>query len=85
MTAGSFPPCLRQTSSTYTRYAVVGLPSAGQKSHRRGGIFSALPASDLLGVHPVRRRQLAIGKTKNLAAVAGYISALPSSDPVRRR
>ena len=31
MTAGYFPPCLRQTSSTYTRYAVVGLPSAGQK------------------------------------------------------
>ena len=31
MTAGYFPPCHRQTSSTYTRYAVVGLPSAGQK------------------------------------------------------
>ena len=31
MTAASFPPCHRQTSSTYTRYAIVGLPSAGQK------------------------------------------------------
>ena len=31
LTAGSFPPCHRQPSSTYTRYAVVGLPSAGRK------------------------------------------------------
>ena len=31
MTAGSFPPCHRQASSTYTRYAVVSLPSAGRK------------------------------------------------------
>ena len=49
------------------------------------GYISALPSSSLLGVYLIRRRQLAIGGTKNLAAVAGYISALLSSDPVRRR
>ena len=38
-----------------------------------------MPASSLLDVYLIRRRQLAIGRTKNLAAVAGYISALPSS------
>ena len=28
---GYFPPCLRQPASTYTRYAIGGLPSAGRK------------------------------------------------------
>ena len=37
-----FAPCHRQTSSTYTRYAVVGLPSAGRKIHRfADGVGSA--------------------------------------------
>jgi len=44
------------------------------------GYISALPSSSLLGVYLIRRRQLAIGRTKNLTAVAGYISALPASD-----
>lgn len=40
----SFSPCHRQTSSTYTRYAFVGLPSTGQKIPSKGHIYHVFSA-----------------------------------------
>ena len=43
------------------------------------GIFSALPSSGLLDVHPVRRRRPAIVRAKNLTAVVSTDRALPDN------
>ena len=71
-----FQPGIRQTGSTYRKYAIAALPSAGRKILL---IFPIRCSPSRLAVHKVQRRRLVIGRTKNYSSSSDRICSINRS------
>ena len=71
-----FQPGIRQIGSTYRKYAIAALPSAGRKILL---IFPTRYSPSRLAVHKVQRRRLAIGRTKNYSSSSERICSINRS------
>ena len=80
-----FQPGIRQTGSTYRKYAIAALPSAGRKIqpkewrvsfslHRR-----ALSWRKIQSIFRLNRRRLIIGRTKNYSSSSDRICSINRS------
>ena len=71
-----FQPGIRQTGSTYRKYAIAALPSAGRKILL---IFPTRCSPSRLAVHKVQRRRPVIGRTKNYSSSSDRICSINRS------
>ena len=71
-----FQPGIRQTGSTYRKYAIAALPSAGRKILL---IFPTRYSLSRLAVHKVQRRRPVIGRTKNYSSSSDRICSINRS------
>ena len=71
-----FQPGIPQIGSTYRKYAIAALPSAGRKILL---IFPTRSSPCRLAVHKVQRRRLVIGRTKNYSSSSDRICSINRS------
>ena len=71
-----FQPGIRQTGSTYRKYAIAALPSAGRKILL---IFPTRSSPSRLAVHKIQRRRPVIGRTKNYSSSSDRICSINRS------
>ena len=71
-----FQPGIPQIGSTYRKYAIAALPSAGRKILL---IFPTRSSPCRLAVHKVQRRRPGIGRTKNYSSSSDRICSINRS------
>lgn len=71
-----FQPGIRQIGSTYRKYAIAALPSAGRKILF---IFPTRYSPSRLAAHKVQRRRPVIGRTKNYSSSSDRICSINRS------
>ena len=71
-----FQPGIRQIGSTYRKYAIAALSSAGRKILL---IFPTRYSPSRLAVHKAQRRRLVIGRTKNHSSSSDRICSINRS------
>lgn len=77
-----FQPGIRQTGSTYRKYAIAALPSAGRKIQPKEACAPFLRASSwrkIQSIFRLNRRRPVIGRTKNYSSSSDRICSINRS------